>query len=253
MGQQVAVGTFQTACEISPNKTQIDMWLNEGKSNSWISRELQTRFNEKISDKAVGKYRKYRDQMIQEQLNADPDFQKKMQYADQQLTNSISKMQTVNVIDHLADTINNCAEMLAEAKMNNIQIKNVQDMRFVSMTMLDAIKQYGDVMLKMQRFDAVSNDPTLLKPQTINVNIRGALTDILKGAMAGGSDGYELIDKLRAGIAGKPIEIINVEPEETDTIISTDGVHITDMDSQSTSAMHSNVIEYTSSERDGDN
>lgn len=234
MGQQAAIGTFQTACEMSPNKAQIDMWLNEGKSNSWISKELQSRFNEKISDKAVGKYRKQRDEMIQESLNADPNFQKKMAYANQQLVDGISKMQTVNVVDHLARTIQDCAEMLEQARMDEIRIKNVQDMRFVSMTMLDAIKQYGDVMLKMQRFDAVNNDPTLLKPQTINVNIRGALTDMLKGAMAGGDQGYALIDKLRAGITGKNVEVIDVEPDETDTIISTD-----------------NVVEYHSSEGGG--
>lgn len=223
MGQQVAIGTYQTACEMSPNKTQIDMWLNEGKSNLWISRELQSRFNEKISDKAVGKYRKQRDQMIQEQLQQDPDFQKKMNYAENQLTNSINKMQTVNIIDHLADTITHCAEMLEQAKMDDIKIKNVQDMRFVSMTMLDAIKQYGDVMLKMQRFSAVQDDPTLLKPQTINVNIRGALTDILKEAMAGGSGGYALIDKLRAGITGKSVQVIDVPADEVpDTIVCTD-------------------------------
>lgn len=227
MGQQVAIGTYQTACEMSPNRTQIDLWLNEGKSNLWISRELQSRFDEKISDKAIGKYRKYREQYIHEELTADPNFQKKIAYADQQLSMSIGKMQTVNVIDHLADTINNCAEMLAQAKMNDIQIKNVQDMRFVSMTMLDAIKQYGDVMLKMQRFSAVENDPTILKPQTININIRGALTDILKGAMASGDSGYALIDKLRAGVAGKQVEVMDyesVDEEESDTIVSTDDV-----------------------------
>ena len=235
MGQQAAIGTFQTACEMSPNKAQIDMWLNEGKSNSWISRELQSRFDEKISDKAVGKYRKQRDQMIQESLNADPNFQKKMTYANQQLVDGISKMQTVNVIDHLAQTIQDCAEMLQQAKVDEIKIKNVQDMRFVSMTMLDAIKQYGDVMLKMQRFNAVNDDPTLLKPQTINVNIRGALTDILKEAMAGGSGGYALIDKLRAGIAGKQIEVIDIPVDEVpDTVICTD--------------TPDNVIEYNSTE-----
>lgn len=228
MGQQVLIGTNQTACEMSPNRTQIDLWLNEGKSNLWISRELQSRFSEKISDKAVGKYRKYREQMISEQLSADPNFQKKMAYADQQLSASIGKMQTVNVIDHLAQTIQDCADMLAQAKMNDIQIRNVQDMRFVSMTMLDAIKQYGDVMLKMQKFNAVQNDPTILKPQTININVRGALTDILKGAMANGTDGYALIDKLRAGIAGKSVEVVDYEdisePEVTDTVVSTDNV-----------------------------
>lgn len=242
MGQQVAIGTYQTACEMSPNRTQIDLWLNEGKSNLWISRELQSRFDEKISDKAIGKYRKYREQHIQEELSADPNFQKKMAYADQQLSTSIGKMQTVNVIDHLADTINHCAEMLAQAKVDDIKIKNVQDMRFVSMTMLDAIKQYGDVMLKMQRFNAVENDPTILKPQTININIRGALTDMLKGAMASGSDGYALIDKLRAGVAGKTVEVMDygdsTEEDGSDTIVSTDTFD------------DPNVIEYTSG---GDN
>lgn len=221
MGGQMAVGMFQTACEASPNKQQIDMWLNEGKSNLWISRELQSRFNEKISDKAVGKYRKYRDTMIQQQLEQDPNFQKKMNYANQQLVDGISKMRTVNVIDHLANTIEQCAGMLDEAKMNEIQIKNAQDMRFVSMTMLDAIKLYGDMMLKMQRFNEVDKDPTLLKPQTINVNIRGALTDILKGAMNDNHEGYALIDKLRAGIAGKQVEVIeyrNVDESEDNII-----------------------------------
>ena len=36
----MAVGAYQTACEASPNKQQIDQWLNEGKAAAWISREL---------------------------------------------------------------------------------------------------------------------------------------------------------------------------------------------------------------------
>lgn len=227
-------GTNQTACELSPNRTQIDIWLNEGKSNLWISRELQSKFNEKISDKAVGKYRKQREQMIQEELNADPNFQKKLTYANQQLVDGISKMQTVNVIDHLATMIQDSAQMLEEAKLNNIQIRNAQDMRFVSQTMLDAIKQYGDIMLKMQKYNAVENNPDILRPQTINVNVRGALTDILKEAMASGGNGYALIDKLRAGINGSPVEVIDYEPEE-DCI---------DIDSTE------NVIEYNSESGD---
>lgn len=230
-------GTNQTACELSPNRTQIDIWLNEGKSNLWISRELQSKFNEKISDKAIGKYRKYREQMIQEELSQDPNFQKKMTYANQQLVDGISKMQTVNVIDHLADMINDSAQLLEEAKYNNIQIRNIQDMRFVSQTMLDAIKQYGDIMLKMQKYNAVENNPDILRPQTINVNVRGALTDILKEAMASGGNGYALIDKLRAGINGTPIEIIDYEPEKC---IDVDG---TDNNDQ-------NIIEYNSEKGD---
>ena len=164
-----------------------------------------------------------------------------MDYANQQLIDGISKMRTVNVIDHLADTIEQCAGMLEDAKFNDIQIRNAQDMRFVSMTMLDAIKLYGDTMLKMQRFNEVDKDPSLLKPQTINVNIRGALTDILKGAMADGENGgYALIDKLRAGINGKPVEVIDYQDAED--------VHEVD----DSTDMSADVIEYTSS-KDGEN
>ena len=82
------------------------------------------------------------------------------------------------------------------------------------MTMLDAIKLYGDMMLKMQRFDEVNKDPTLLKPQTININVRSALTDVLKGAMADGGNGYALIDKLRAGVNGKSFEVMEYQDAE---------------------------------------
>ena len=77
----------------------------------------------------------------------------------------------------LSDIIDQSANMLANVDMEVVKIKNAQDMRFITQNMLDAIKIYGDTVLKAQRFGAVENDPSLLKPTTINVNVKSALTD----------------------------------------------------------------------------
>lgn len=210
----MAVGAYQTACEASPNKLQIDIWLNEGKPASWISRELSKQFGEKISDKAILKYRKYREEFIQKDLENDPLYKAKVQEVNQQLTDGIGKIRQVDVIAKLADIIDDSAEMLADAKMNGIQIRTAQDIRWTSQTMLDAIKLYGDTILKAQRFNAVENDPTLLKPTTINVNVKAVLTDVLTEAMNGGTGGYDLIDKLRNGIINANMDVDNGEENE---------------------------------------
>lgn len=201
MGTPMAVGAFQTACEQSPNKLQIDQWLNEGKACAWISRELKKQFGEEISDKSVNKYKKYRDEFIKHELEKDPNYQGKIQFLNQQMVDGIGKIREVDVIGKLADTIEHCSDMLLDAQNRDIQIKTAQDMRFISMTMLDAIKLYGDTVLKAQRFQAVNDDPSLLKPTTININVKQTLTDILKEVMNDGSGGgYGIIDKLRTGM-----------------------------------------------------
>ena len=76
-------------------------------------------------------------------------------------------------------------------------------MSMVGDTLLNAIKLYGDTVLKAQRFDQVNKDPSLLKPQTINVNVKNVLSDLLKEAIQQG-DGYSMIDKIR-GASQAPI------------------------------------------------
>lgn len=211
---QMAVGAYQTACEASPNKLQIDTWLNEGRSAIWISKELKAKYDESISDKSINKYKKYRDEFLKHELEKTPEYQGKMQHLNEQLVDGIGKIRQVDVMGRLADTIDQCAEMLNVARDDQIRIKNAQDMRFISQTMLDAIKIYGDTVLKAQRFNAVENDPTLLKPTTININVKTALVDILKGAMNSGDNGYELIDRLRRGNDPHAQPIIDVEEGE---------------------------------------
>ena len=34
-------GMYQLGCEASPHRQQIDAWINEGKTNKWISDQLK--------------------------------------------------------------------------------------------------------------------------------------------------------------------------------------------------------------------
>ena len=213
----MAVGSYQTACEASLNKQQIDEWLNEGKAAAWISRELNTRYNEKISDRSIMKYKKYRDEWVQKEVEKDPLYQAQTTEIREQLNDGIGKIKKVDTISKLADIIDDSASMLQQAKNDEIKIRNAQDFKFVAGTMLDAIKLYGDTVLKAQRFDKVNDDPSLLRPTTINVNVKAALTDILGEVMQSG--GYGLIDKLRSGATQDGIvdtEYSDVEDGETD-------------------------------------
>jgi len=220
----ISTGLYQTACDASPHKQQIDIWINEDKPNAWISRELG-KLGEQISDKSIAKYRKYRNEYIQKQLEQDPVYQGQVTAANEAFIDHASKIKAVNVLEHLSNTIEDCADMIADAKARDIQIKSAQDMRFMYMTMLDAIKLYGDTILKAQKFQKIEDNPELLKPQTINVNVKSVLTDALKEVMKGGN-GYELIDRLRAGtgsdvaggvpsdIGGDRSSIVDGEPED---------------------------------------
>lgn len=210
----MAVGAYQTACEASPNKQQIDIWLNEGKAAAWISRELNRRFGEKISDRSIMKYKKYRDEWIQKEIEHDPLYQAQTKEIQEQLNDGIGKIRKVDTISRLADVIEDSANLLAYAKEDEIRIRNMQDYRFVASTMLDAIKLYGDTVLKAQRFDKVNEDPSLLRPTTINVNVKAALTDILGEIAHNG--GYDLIDKLRNGAMRDGIVDVDYEDVECD-------------------------------------
>ena len=199
----MAVGAYQTACEASPNRQQIDQWLNEGKAAAWISRELNRLYGEKISDRSIMKYKKYRDEWIQQEIEKDPLYQAQTQEIREQLNDGIGKIRKIDTISRLADVIDDSAAMLQQAKEDQVKIRTAQDFKFVAGTMLDAIKLYGDTVLKAQRFEKVNEDPSLLRPTTSNVNVKAALTDILGNAMQSG--GYDLIDKLRGASHGQEV------------------------------------------------
>ena len=196
-------GSYQLACEASPNKQQIDIWLNEGKTQKWISDQLKS-MGDYISVNSIAKYKKYRDEQIQEELMADPVYQAKVYEVNEQLNQSIGKIKKVDMLGELANIVEHSAELLTEARYNDIQIHSIKDLRMVQQTMLEAIQVYGDTMLKAQQYRAVEEDPSILqkKNTTINVNIRTALTDILSSAMkeGGNGNGYGIIDQLRNGI-----------------------------------------------------
>ncbi len=200
-------GSYQLACEASPNKQQIDIWLNEGKTQKWISEQLKE-MGDYISVNSIAKYKKYRDEQIQQELMEDPGYQAKVYEVNEQLNQSIAKIKKVDMLGELANIIDHSGELLATARQDNIEIHSVKDLRMVQQTMLEAIQAYGDTMLKAQQYAAVQNDPSLLqnKNTTININVKTALTDILTQAMQKGNseeNGYGIIDQLRRGINGE--------------------------------------------------
>lgn len=201
MGKLGGEGKYQLACEASPNKQQIDTWLNEGRAISWISSQLKD-MGDYISTNSIAKYKKYRDEQIKKDLEELPEFQAKQQQVTEVLNDKIGEIQVVDLMGNLSNLINDSAELLAQAKSDGIQIHSVKDMRMVQQTMLDAINAYGETMLNAQKFQEISKDPSLLKSgnTTINVEIKSALSDILKSAIEDGGDGYGLIDSLRNGI-----------------------------------------------------
>lgn len=194
-------GAYQLACESSPNKQLIDTWLNEGKTQKWISNELKG-MGDYISVNSIAKYKKYRDDLIEQELLDDPNYQAKVYEVNEQLNQSISKIKKVDMIGELSELIEHSSELLQQSREEGIQINNVKDMRMIQQTMLEAIQAYGDTMLKAQQYRAIEEDPSLLqkKNTNINISIRTALTDILSESMKGGSNGYGIIDQLRNGI-----------------------------------------------------
>lgn len=196
-------GMYQLGCEASPHRQKIDTWINEGKTNKWISEQLRE-LDGYISPTSISKYRKHRDEVIIKELEETPEFQAKQMMVTEQFNQSVAKIQKVDLIGRLSGLIEDSAELLADAKARDIQINSIKDMRMVQQTMLDAISVYGETMLNAQKYDEINNNPSLLQNNntTININIKSALTDILKGAMEDGANGYAIIDKLRSGIVG---------------------------------------------------
>lgn len=196
-------GMYQLGCEASPHRQKIDAWINEGKTNKWISEQLRE-LDGYISPTSISKYKKHRDEVIIKELEETPEFQAKQMMVTEQFNQSVAKIQKVDLIGRLSGLIEDSAELLADAKMRDIQINSIKDMRMVQQTMLDAISVYGETMLNAQKYDEINNNPSLLQNNntTININIKSALTDILKGAMEDGANGYAIIDKLRSGIVG---------------------------------------------------
>lgn len=172
-------GLYATACEKSPFRNKIDQWMNEGRSDAWISRQLDS-LGDPISDVSVGKYRKYREQHLQEELADDPIYQAKVGMINKNMVEEIGKIKEINVINHLADTIDHCAQLIEQSKDDDIKIKKVQDLRYVQMTMLETIKLYGDIVVQAQRYAKVEENPDLLKP-AVTVNVKEVLVDILGG------------------------------------------------------------------------
>lgn len=189
----------KSAVDSSPNKDQIDRWLNEGRAIKWISNELE-KLDDYISPVTISKYKKKRELRIKEELESMPQFEAKQKMVTQLVNDKVAQIQTVDLMGNLSQLIEDSAELLADAKARNIQINSIKDMRMVQQTMLDAITAYGETMLNAQKFQEINKDPSLLKSgnTTVNIEIKQILTDVLKSSIEEGGEGaYGLVDKLR--------------------------------------------------------
>ena len=189
-------GTYATACESSQYKQDIDKWINEGRSNAWISRQLES-LGDKISDKSVSKYRGYREEHVHKELVKDPLYQAQILEANNVLIEEVGKIKQINVMNHIAETIEHCADLLQTSKDNDIQIRNVQDIRYIQMSMLESIKMYGDIIMKAQAFAKIEENPDLLRP-TQNVNVKSVLVELLGGM--NNEQRAEFVDRIRRGV-----------------------------------------------------
>ena len=147
-------GMYQLGCEASPHRQKIDAWINEGKTNKWISEQLRE-LDGYISPTSISKYRKHRDEVIIKELEETPEFQAKQMMVTEQFNQSVAKIQKVDLIGRLSGLIEDSAELLADAKMRDIQINSIKDMRMIQQTMLDAISVYGENMLNAQKYDEI--------------------------------------------------------------------------------------------------
>lgn len=191
-------GLYATACESSKYKNKIDEWLNEGKSFAFISRQL-TALGDKISEKSVAKYAKYREEYLHKELMKDPIYEGQIKTANENLIEEIGKFKQINIMNHLAETIEHCAELVGQSRLDEIKIKNVQDLRYVQMTMLETIKIYSETIMKAQAFQKIEEDPSLLKPQ-VTINAKSVLVDMLSGLDENAK--ARMIDNLRGSFAG---------------------------------------------------
>lgn len=192
---RVDTGSYATACEKSPNKTLIDQWLNEGQSLNWISQQLKAR-GEKISDKSVGKYKRKREERIQQSLMTDPNYQQQISTINQNLVDGVAELKPINLMEHLNSTIEHCADLIKGAQDDDIKITKVQDLRMVQQTMLESIKVYGETVVQAQKYAKIEEDPSLLKP-SVNLEVKDVLVEML-----GDKNDTSIIDALRRKLNG---------------------------------------------------
>lgn len=204
--------------ETCGHKVEIDQMIDDNRSLAYIQSWMQDELEINISKQSIMKYKKKREIQLKNQLEKMPEYQTKMQYLSQDLVDGIGKIKQVDIIGSLSDIITQSSELLRRADDDDIKITSVQDMRFVTQNMMDAIKLYGDTVLKAQKFNEINKNPELLKPNNTNITIQiqDMLASVLKESITSGQ-GFDLVDKLRSGMHGTHHEtspVIDVESKE---------------------------------------
>lgn len=202
--------------EFDPDK-QIDVKGKKIADSKWRGVIDDKMFKEQLSDRAIAlwlkeetdepytvtqvkNYRKQREEEAQFILDTIPEYQAYKMAVREEMNNSLMAMRNVDLIGALTTVMGDSAKMIADANERGVKIKDAKEYRMIQQSLLDTIKLYGEMMILNQKYEMIQKqqeNPEQFRPQnnTININIKGALSDILKEAVKEGD--YTVVDAMR--------------------------------------------------------
>lgn len=195
------------AVEKSPNRDQIEAWFVKGKSVPWIHKNLKEKFGEYISVNSIQKYSKFRRSKIEAEMHEQSDYTQKMRQLESTLIAKTEAIKEVDIQAGLNDILNYNAELLQQAKHDEIRIKSAQEIRFVQQSMIDAYRLRLEALEHYQKYNAIEKNPDLLRPTT-NIQMTETIRDAISEIIA--QNGFAEIDRLRA-MNAQQVEIIEGE------------------------------------------
>jgi hypothetical protein len=185
-------------CVMSPNKALIDKMLNEHASFTSINKKL-AELGESISVPAISAYAKKRENALLSSAVLSPEFQETSKRMMSMYNNAIGKIKGVDLLGKLESLIKYSEELVDDARIAGaVEIKNAKDLSMVGETLVKAITEYSKVIQIAQQIKEIDDDPSLIRPQNINVEIKDQIVNVLQDSIKSGNFG--MVDQIRNAI-----------------------------------------------------
>lgn len=144
-------------------------------------------------------YRQAREKDAKYALEKVPEFQEYKMAVREEINNSILAIRNIDIIGKLTEIIGDTSERLQQAS-DKVKITSTRDYNDTQRLMLETIRLYGELMLENERYIDLRErreNPTAKQTtnNTININLRESLADILRSATQEGD--YSAIDAMR--------------------------------------------------------
>jgi len=190
-------GKYALACEKSPYKVDIDTWLNEGKSYSWISKQLEL-LGDPISPNSVSKYAKHRQAMVSKKLMEDPTYQDAVNHIKSNIQDGITQVKQLDLMGQLDDVISSNSSLIARYA-HDVVIETAQDLRYVSQSVIQAIEAKGKLALMSQKHQSNAKE---MEENNGKLSAGGQMKSVLSDILAAMTpeERTSLIDKMRNGL-----------------------------------------------------